>query len=190
VDRVGRGAGARGGADNCGHDQENLRDTDTHAEAAKEKDFYSDQKEIALPNADADPGKEILPEPDAYAFAATEEKTFAHTQTERDTGEIDNANSKSNAFAAIEEKTFAYTHAERDPRRIGITYSNSFAHTDRDADARSFALGITKKAWRAQREPGPGPDQRLRKLSGRGAETSRLRARTDDAQSRLQIRLG
>src|SRR5437867_3896507 len=58
MDRVGRGAGACGAADNWGHDQENLRDTDTHTEAEKEKDFYSGEKEIALP--DAEPGKEIL----------------------------------------------------------------------------------------------------------------------------------
>jgi hypothetical protein len=78
MDRVGRGAGARGGAGLRPHAEENLCDTDPDTEAAKEKDFYSDQKEIALPNADADPGKEILPEPDPYAFAAPEEKTFAH----------------------------------------------------------------------------------------------------------------
>ena len=40
--------------------------------------------------------------------------------------------------------------------------SNAFADTDRDADTRSVALGISEKAWRAQREPDPGSDQRLR----------------------------
>jgi hypothetical protein len=53
VDRLGRGAGPRGGADNCGHDQENLRDPDSNAETAKEKDFHSDQKEIADAHAHA-----------------------------------------------------------------------------------------------------------------------------------------
>jgi hypothetical protein len=161
VDRVGRAPGARGGADNCGHDQENLRDTDT--DAAKEKDFHSDQKEIA--HAHAELGKEIFPEPDTHGFTATEEETFAHTQTERDTRKIDiaNAHAKFNAFAAIEEETFAYTHAERDAVNVGNANSNSdpnaFAHTDRDAGA--FALGITEKAWRTEREPDAGPDQRL-----------------------------
>lgn len=180
VDRVGRSARARGGADNCGHDQENFRYTDSHS--AKEKNNAL-EKEIVQP--DAEPGKEIFPESYAHGFAATEKETFAHTHAGRDTGEIDNTNSKSNAFGAIEEKTFAYTHAERDPRRIGITYSNSNAFSHTDADARNLPLGITEKAWRAQRKPDPGPNQRLRKLFDRRAETSRLRARTDQAQSRL-----
>jgi hypothetical protein len=182
MDRVGRGTGARGGATVCRDAQENLRDPDAHAEAAQEKDFHSDEKEIAH----ADPGKKIFAKPDPYAFTFTapEEKTFAHTKIERNAGEIDNAN----AFAAIEEKTLTNTHAERNTD--SNSNSNAFAHTGRDPHARSFALAITEKAWRAQREPDPGPDQRLRQLSGQRAEASRLRARADHAQSRLQIRLG
>jgi hypothetical protein len=75
MDRVGRSARARGGADNCGHDQENFCYTDSYS--AKEKNGTL-KKEIASP--DAEPGKEILPESYAHGFAATEEKeTFGHT---------------------------------------------------------------------------------------------------------------
>jgi hypothetical protein len=173
MDRVRRGASTRGGAGLCPHAEENLRDTDAHTKAAKEKDFHSIEKEIVLPHAD--PGKKIFTQSDAHAFTATEKETFTDTQTERDVGDI----AKSNAFAAVKEKTFAHTYAERNAG------SKSHAFADTNGDGHTFPLGITEKARRAEREPDPGPDQRLRKLFDQRAETSRLRPRTDQAQSRL-----
>src|SRR5207237_5812316 len=66
------------------------------------------------------------------------------------------------------------------PNAITLAYSNT---------TNSHALSISK-TWLPKRLLVPGTNQSIRKLSGQRAEASRRRSRIDDAQPRLQIRLG